>query len=68
MPMSKPDNAFPAADSLATLKDSAKGTLADQVTAALKAHIANGEVLPGARLPTEPVPVSYTHLTLPAKA
>ncbi|MCJ7960298.1 MAG: FadR family transcriptional regulator [Pseudomonas sp.] len=53
--MSKPDNAFPAADSLATLKDSAKGTLADQVTAALKAYIANGEVLPGARLPTEPV-------------
>lgn len=39
---------------LATLKDASKGTLADQVTAALKAHIANGDVLPGSRLPTEP--------------
>ncbi|HEY0288342.1 MAG TPA: FadR/GntR family transcriptional regulator [Pseudomonas sp.] len=44
---------LPAAS--ATLKDSAKGTLADQVTAALKAHIASGDVLPGARFPTEPV-------------
>ncbi|MFJ3485146.1 FadR/GntR family transcriptional regulator [Pseudomonas sp. NPDC090202] len=39
----------------ATLKDASKGTLADQVTAALKAHIASGEALPGSRLPTEPV-------------
>ncbi|HXQ99207.1 MAG TPA: FadR/GntR family transcriptional regulator [Pseudomonas sp.] len=38
-----------------SLKDASKGTLADQVTAALKAHIASGEALPGARLPTEPV-------------
>lgn len=37
------------------LKDASKGTLADQVTAALKAHIASGEALPGSRLPTEPV-------------
>ncbi|KAF0866266.1 GntR family transcriptional regulator [Pseudomonas sp. LD120] len=55
MPMSMPDNSSPAVDSLATLKDAAKGTLADQVTAALKAHIASGEALPGSRLPTEPV-------------
>ncbi|MBK5542871.1 FadR family transcriptional regulator [Pseudomonas sp. TH05] len=54
MPMSKPDNSS-RVDSLASLKDSAKGTLADQVTAALKAHIASGEALPGSRLPTEPV-------------
>ncbi|WP_297840927.1 FadR/GntR family transcriptional regulator [Pseudomonas sp.] len=40
---------------LAALKDTAKGTLADQVTTALKAHIASGEALPGTRLPTEPV-------------
>lgn len=53
--MSKPDNFSRPADSLASLKDSAKGTLADQVTAALKAHIASGEALPGSRLPTEPV-------------
>nr|WP_178125970.1 FadR/GntR family transcriptional regulator [Pseudomonas sp. Fl5BN2] len=53
--MSKPDNTSLAVDSLTTLKDSAKGTLADQVTAALKAHIASGEALPGSRLPTEPV-------------
>ncbi len=52
--MSKPDNSS-RVDSLASLKDSAKGTLADQVTAALKAHIASGEALPGSRLPTEPV-------------
>lgn len=39
----------------ASLKDASKGTLADQVTAALKAHIASGEALPGSRLPTEPV-------------
>lgn len=38
-----------------SLKDASKGTLADQVTAALKAHIASGEALPGSRLPTEPV-------------
>ncbi|WP_025127073.1 FadR/GntR family transcriptional regulator [Pseudomonas sp. PH1b] len=55
MPMSKPDNTSRAVDSLTSLKDSAKGTLADQVTAALKAHIASGEALPGSRLPTEPV-------------
>jgi DNA-binding FadR family transcriptional regulator len=53
--MPSPDNASRPTDALAALKDSAKGTLADQVTAALKAHIASGEALPGARLPTEPV-------------
>ncbi|UZJ58035.1 FadR family transcriptional regulator [Pseudomonas sp. KU26590] len=42
-------------DTSASLKDASKGTLADQVTAALKAHIASGEALPGSRLPTEPV-------------
>lgn len=42
-------------DTSASLKDASKGTLADQVTAALKAHIANGDALPGSRLPTEPV-------------
>jgi DNA-binding FadR family transcriptional regulator len=48
---------MPSADRPAThtLKDARKGTLADQVTAALKAHIAGGETLPGSRLPTEPV-------------
>ncbi len=50
-----PDKSSCSADTLAALKDSAKGTLSDQVTAALKAYIANGEVLPGARLPTESV-------------
>jgi DNA-binding FadR family transcriptional regulator len=41
--------------SRASLKDASKGTLADQVTTALKAHIASGDALPGSRLPTEPV-------------
>ena len=53
--MPTPDKTPCSAEALAVLKDSAKGTLSDQVTAALKAYIANGEVLPGARLPTEPV-------------
>ncbi|MFJ5296136.1 FadR/GntR family transcriptional regulator [Pseudomonas sp. NPDC088368] len=45
----------PRPNAPSSLKDASKGTLADQVTAALKAHIANGEALPGTRLPTEPV-------------
>lgn len=45
----------PALAATATLKDASKGTLSDQVTAALKALIASGEALPGSRLPTEPV-------------
>jgi GntR family transcriptional repressor for pyruvate dehydrogenase complex len=53
--MPTPDKSSRSADALAVLKDSAKGTLSDQVTAALKAYIANGEALPGSRLPTEPV-------------
>jgi len=47
--MPTPDKTPCSAEALAVLKDSAKGTLSDQVTAALKAYIANGEVLPGAR-------------------
>ncbi|RYF45588.1 MAG: FadR family transcriptional regulator [Cytophagaceae bacterium] len=39
----------------ASLKDASKGTLADQVTTSLKAHIVSGDTLPGSRLPTEPV-------------
>lgn len=49
------DKTFCSVDALLVLKDAAKGTLSDQVTAALKAFIASGEALPGARLPTEPV-------------
>ncbi|NMY01927.1 FadR family transcriptional regulator [Pseudomonas sp. WS 5059] len=49
------DKSSCSADALGILKDAAKGTLSDQVTAALKAYIANGEALPGDRLPTEPV-------------
>jgi len=49
------DKSSCSADALAVLKEPAKGTLSDQVTAALKAFIASGEALPGARLPTEPV-------------
>jgi hypothetical protein len=45
--MPTPDKSSCSADALAVLKDSAKGTLSDQVTAALKAYIANGEALPG---------------------
>ncbi|MFK3798879.1 FadR/GntR family transcriptional regulator [Pseudomonas sp. NPDC088444] len=54
MSMSASDPALPPIPS-GSLKDASKGTLADQVTAALKAHIASGEALPGSRLPTEPV-------------
>ncbi|VVN27967.1 Transcriptional regulator NanR [Pseudomonas fluorescens] len=50
-----PDKSSCSAGALGALKDSAKGTLSDQVTAALKAFIASGEALPGDRLPTEPV-------------
>jgi len=53
--MSNPDNTPLLATGMATLKNAAKGTLADQVTTALKAHISSGEALPGSRLPTEPV-------------
>ena len=50
-----PSEPSPVPNATASLKDASKGTLADQVTAALKAHIASGEALPGSRLPTEPV-------------
>ena len=48
--MSRPDSS-----ALPPLKDASKGTLADQVTTALKAHISSSATLPGSRLPTEPV-------------
>ncbi|WP_300724837.1 FadR/GntR family transcriptional regulator [Pseudomonas sp.] len=46
---------FPTSTRHVAVKDPLKGTLSDQVTAALKELIAKGEALPGSRLPTEPV-------------
>ena len=52
--MTRSDPFSPPIGATTALKDASKGTLADQVTASLKAHIASGEALPGSRLPPEP--------------